>query len=68
MTESQSELEQINHKFFTISPQYKNANIANFVLLYYSKVKRPKKSTTLKGNPVYQPKTNFTFNNIIRYK
>ena len=36
-------------KFFTISPQYKNANIAKFVLLCHSKLKRPIKSEALKG-------------------
>ena len=37
-------------------------------LLWHSKLKRPKKSATLKGNPFYQLTSNFTFTNIFRSK
>ena len=33
-------------EFFTITPQYKNANIANFVLTVPLKLSRPTKSAT----------------------
>ena len=39
-------------EFFTIFPQYKNANIADFVLTVPFKIKRPIKSAMLNGNPL----------------
>ena len=38
-------------KVFTISPQYKNANIANFVMAAPLKIKKTNKVCNLESNP-----------------
>ena len=56
-------------EFFTIPPQYKNANVANFILAEPFKIKKTNKVfATLKGNSFYQLTSNLTFANILRSK
>ena len=55
-------------EFFTISPQYRNAIITNFILALPFKIIKTNnllKSLTLKCSPFYQLTSNFTFTNNI---
>ena len=55
-------------EFFTISMQYKNAKIANFVLAVPFKIIKITTFATLKGNPFHQLTSIFTFPNILSFK